>query len=286
MHRALAAAAVLAAGCSALYHVDPGPPDDGATGDASHDAQASHDARPVTHLECDPSTGNLPHPQHDEDGDGIPDAQDNCPTVMNFDQMDTDNDGVGDRCDPFTGVPNSIVLFEPFDRDFCTVDDMGGWVIDGDRAVARATGTLRSFASVTPVRIVAELTLTAKDISSADAVALFGMANASTATCLASTSAALRCGTGSDGCLKATAENLSHSTAFPDLLAMTGLEMVDNAGGLDGQCRGRLGGGATEVTFTGTLGASTIGIDVSDLTAGDSVTVDSLIVYGGDVAPN
>ena len=40
----------------------------------------------------------------DTDGDGVPDATDNCPTVPNPDQKDTDGDGIGDACDPTPGV--------------------------------------------------------------------------------------------------------------------------------------------------------------------------------------
>lgn len=39
------------------------------------------------------------------DGDAIPDVKDNCPTVANPDQTDTDHDGTGDACDPTPGTP-------------------------------------------------------------------------------------------------------------------------------------------------------------------------------------
>jgi hypothetical protein len=35
----------------------------------------------------------------DQDGDGVCDADDNCPLVANADQTDTDGDGIGDVCD-------------------------------------------------------------------------------------------------------------------------------------------------------------------------------------------
>ena len=42
----------------------------------------------------------------DTDGDGVPDSQDNCPTVYNPDQLDGDDDGIGDSCDLCPNVLN------------------------------------------------------------------------------------------------------------------------------------------------------------------------------------
>ena len=49
------------------------------------------------------TTTTLP-PCPDADGDGVCDANDDCPAVANPDQADGDGDGVGDACDPCTGT--------------------------------------------------------------------------------------------------------------------------------------------------------------------------------------
>lgn len=50
---------------------------------------------------CVPNTPPTPIPV-DTDKDGIPDISDNCKTVANPDQKDSDNDGKGDACDTVT----------------------------------------------------------------------------------------------------------------------------------------------------------------------------------------
>src|SRR6266852_601001 len=54
----------------------------------------------------DPST-------EDSDGDGIPDAQDDCPAIPNPAQTDTDGDGVGDLCDPCPLAPGGVGACQP-----------------------------------------------------------------------------------------------------------------------------------------------------------------------------
>jgi hypothetical protein len=99
---------------------------------------ADHDGVPDAQDDC-PSIYNPG--QEDRDGDGVGDACDNCPDVSNPDQKDTDQDRFGDACDICPTV------FNP-DQDGCacgvdcprfSVDDIA---ISFDNPVGRGSGTL------------------------------------------------------------------------------------------------------------------------------------------------
>ncbi len=71
----------------------------------------------------------------DQDNDGISDANDNCPSIANTDQLDTDNDGDGDECDTDDdndGTPDTEDAF-PLDPNEDTDTDGDG---TGDNADA------------------------------------------------------------------------------------------------------------------------------------------------------
>jgi hypothetical protein len=85
----------------------------------------------------------------DADGDGVPDAQDNCPSVANSNQSDSDGDGVGDACDHCPGTTDGLVT-----RQGCSIAQLcpcegpaSGQQWEGQtdylRCVARATRTFR-----------------------------------------------------------------------------------------------------------------------------------------------
>jgi len=68
----------------------------------------------------------------DTDGDGIPDALDNCPFTPNPDQLDTDGDGIGDACDncAFIANPNQSDINGNGVGDVCDPDQDGDGIAD------------------------------------------------------------------------------------------------------------------------------------------------------------
>ncbi len=72
-------------------------------------------------------------PPVDTDGDGIPDADDNCPGVANPTQADADSDGIGDACDITPGGPDDDGDGIPNTDDNCpTVFNPSQADTDGD----------------------------------------------------------------------------------------------------------------------------------------------------------
>jgi len=93
---------------------------DAETGAPSSDGAIDREAGPPADSGRD--SGCSGAAQHDEDGDGVLDACDNCPSVPNPDQLDQREvaagfaaDGVGDACDPRPALGgDAILLFDSF----------------------------------------------------------------------------------------------------------------------------------------------------------------------------
>jgi len=94
-------------------------------------------------LWCDangPFSRPIPLLGEDIDGDGVPDAGDNCPNVVNPRQLNADGDGFGDVCDdtpdgddPPPPQPPAVEPAAPEEADcFDRIDDDGDGLTDTD----------------------------------------------------------------------------------------------------------------------------------------------------------
>ncbi len=86
--------------------------------------------------DCAPNGGSIHSPDGsivalpDSDGDGIPDISDNCPTIFNPDQADSDFDFVGDACDP-TPVHDLAIVGGSLSNVTINLDHVGNGKITG-----------------------------------------------------------------------------------------------------------------------------------------------------------
>jgi hypothetical protein len=99
----------------------------------------------------------------DTDGDGIPDATDNCPIVANTTQADSDDDGLGDVCDSFAdtdrdGIADAtdncpiVANATQADSDDDGLGDVCDPLDDTDRdGIADATDNCPTVANITQV---------------------------------------------------------------------------------------------------------------------------------------
>ena len=86
---------------------------------------------------------------HDEDGDLIDDAIDNCPADANADQRDGDGDGVGDACDPHpTQAIDRIRYFDSLETFPASrwTQVAGAWSASGDAVTQIQVGNANGLA--------------------------------------------------------------------------------------------------------------------------------------------
>ena len=95
--------------------------------DSDGDADTDADADADTDTDADADTDECIGDGHDEDGDGLDDNCDNCPSFANAGQADGDLDGVGDACEaPWSEeLLSSIEIFDPL------LDNVDSWSASG-----------------------------------------------------------------------------------------------------------------------------------------------------------
>lgn len=148
---------------------------DGPLADAAPDANPDIDGDGVPNATDNCPT--VPNPgQENEDGDRFGDACDSCPAYAHDNPSDPDGDGVSDECDPRPNTPgDAIVLFEGFHAGVPPGWTTGGMWTAANDAVSVGQ-SLRSYLSTTITStqhetISAGLTVDSLDNSGTDAAA-------------------------------------------------------------------------------------------------------------------
>jgi hypothetical protein len=173
-----------------------GPPDVGTPGtDATKDPDVI-DVKTTVDAEAGTrEAGCVGTTMHDEDGDGVVDSCDNCPSVANANQADTGEqnaggmaDGVGDACDPRPAAGgDSILLFDPFTSGQISSDwqvNGGTWQAGTETIAETATGNAQeldrvSFANISDYLVETQVTLDALPTSDSRATLVSRMTTSS-----------------------------------------------------------------------------------------------------------
>jgi hypothetical protein len=125
--------------------------------------------------------------QHDEDGDGLGDACDKCPPYADASDPDQDGDGVGDKCDPRpTQGGDAIVLWDDL-HDLDNWTTVGTWTASGGAVHASvgdgARATMFANAPAGTVTISAGLTIpTMSETNAYGGAGVFDLREAGTPT--------------------------------------------------------------------------------------------------------
>jgi hypothetical protein len=115
---------VAVAGCDKLFSVDHITVHGGEQGMDGGDG----DARPVDSPDLDADLCTM---MPDEDGDGVSDICDACPTVNNTNPANADSDELPDACDPRPTTPGDRIVFKAL---FTTVDDEALFMFSGSHS--------------------------------------------------------------------------------------------------------------------------------------------------------